>query len=167
MCHMANTIPQLFVPVQTLAALPVPLLFIYISAWMGERRTEREGFPLKSWCGGRCRHCLGSGAQKYLVLGLRQCSHSVFHIRANRCTAVMKIEFFFFKYYSLKRFYGQREKPKSFRVLSVRESLNKKMCCLHTPAQKNSNITAALNRKTKTNVRYVILQEYINTHACF
>lgn len=48
-CHMANTIPRLFVPVQTLAAHPLPLLFIYISAWMGERRTltesEREGFP--------------------------------------------------------------------------------------------------------------------------
>ncbi len=31
--------PQLFVPVHTLKTHPVPLLFIYISAWMGERRT--------------------------------------------------------------------------------------------------------------------------------
>lgn len=34
--------PQLFVPVHTLTAHPVPLIFIYISAWMGERRTERK-----------------------------------------------------------------------------------------------------------------------------
>lgn len=34
--------PQLFVPVHTLTADPVPRIFIDISAWMGERGTERE-----------------------------------------------------------------------------------------------------------------------------
>lgn len=34
--------PQLFVPVHTLTTHPVPLLFIYISAWMGERRTKTQ-----------------------------------------------------------------------------------------------------------------------------
>lgn len=66
--------PQLFVPVHTLTTHPVPLLFIYISAWMGERRTRREResevFSLKGRSGSRCRHCLGSGAQKYVVLAL-------------------------------------------------------------------------------------------------
>lgn len=36
-----------FVPVHTLATHPVPLLFIYISAWMGERRTLRERESIK------------------------------------------------------------------------------------------------------------------------
>lgn len=35
--------PRLFVLVHTLTAHPVPLIFIYITAWMGEQRTERKG----------------------------------------------------------------------------------------------------------------------------
>lgn len=39
--------PRVFVPVHTLTTHPVPLIFIYISAWMGERRTERKGVRVR------------------------------------------------------------------------------------------------------------------------
>lgn len=38
---------RLFVPVHTLTAHPVRLVFIYISAWMGERMTEGKRVRLR------------------------------------------------------------------------------------------------------------------------
>lgn len=39
--------PQLFVLVHALTTHSVPLIFIYITAWMGEQRTERKGVRVR------------------------------------------------------------------------------------------------------------------------
>lgn len=69
--------PQLFVLVHALKTHPVPLLFIYISAWMDERKDtdterrerEREGFSIKELVQQQMPALFGFGSAEIFGIG--------------------------------------------------------------------------------------------------
>lgn len=108
-CHRANTIPPLHP--QTWSFCPCPHInntlpshcfsFTLVPGWaseghmLRERERERERFSIKEVDRQQMLALFGFGSPEIFgIEAVMMWSHLVFHIRANRCKAVMRIGFY-------------------------------------------------------------------------